>query len=301
MGRLLHGGLSGVCFVNLLSILAAAELPELSKIERQPASCVAWLSDYALAMDAAEAQRKMTLLWFYDPKAATENARFAKEVLSQDRIEDLIERQCVAVKVPLDAHFVVEGKEVQVLRHAAFAEMRGRPGLAMVDMTDKESPLFRRVVSAYPFGPMAITAENLTALLELPRGTLTQRTLIFAVRTHPEHPASAASRCSPLLAEETESHAQHQASITLQGHHNWESRFQAINARLPGGLVAQEVCAESWPGQNLVEAAEECVDSWRQSPGHWSAVSGASELFGYDMKRGRNGVWYAAGIFAHRH
>ena len=139
---------------------------------------------------------------------------------------------------------------------------------------------------------------RLAALLDLPLGTLTQRTLIFAVRTHPEQPSSARSHLSPLLAQETESHAYYQASITLQGHHHWESRFHAINARLPAGLLAQEVCAESWPGQTLVEAADDCVHAWRQSPGHWEAVRSRHALFGYDMQRGANGIWYATGIFA---
>ena len=130
------------------------------------------------------------------------------------------------------------------------------------------------------------------------RGSLTQRTLIFAVRTHPERPASATGHFSYVLARESESHAWHQAHITLQGHHNWNSRFHSINAELPGGLLAKEVCAESWPGQNLLEAAEECVHSWRQSSGHWDAVRSEHVLFAYDMKRGANGIWYAAGIFA---
>jgi hypothetical protein len=137
-------------------------------------------------------------------------------------------------------------------------------------------------------------------MLDLPKGSLTQRTLIWAVRTHPESPASASTSLFPVLEQETEKHAFHQASITLQGHHNWESRFHSINARLPDGLVSQEVCAESWPGQNLVEAAEECVHSWRQSSGHWDAVSRKHAYYAYDMKKGRNGVWYATGIFAVR-
>ena len=53
--------------------------------------------------------------------------------------------------------------------------------------------------------------------LYLPRGTLTQRTLIFAVRSHAESPASTTGDFSPILARESESHARHQASITLQG------------------------------------------------------------------------------------
>ena len=62
----------------------------------------------------------------------------------------------------------------------------------------------------------------------------------------------------------------HQAAILLQGHHGWDSGFHRINARLPNGLVAKEVVAESWPNETLIEACIDCVDSWRQSPGHWA-------------------------------
>ena len=86
-----------------------------------------------------------------------------------------------------------------------------------------------------------------------------------------------------------------------QGHHNWQNRFERINAKLSAGLLAQEVCAESWPGQGLLEAARECVHSWRQSPGHWDAVKTQHPVFGYDMQRGANGVWYATGIFGRQH
>ncbi len=86
----------------------------------------------------------------------------------------------------------------------------------------------------------------------------------------------------------------------MQGHHSWESRFHRINSKLPSGVVAQEVVAESWPNEGLVEACVDCVHSWRQSPGHWGAVRRRHPLFGYDIKRGRNGIWYATGIFGRR-
>jgi hypothetical protein len=99
---------------------------------------------------------------------------------------------------------------------------------------------------------------------------------------------------------EAASHARHQASLDLQGHHQWDQRFHSISAQLPAGLIAQEICAESWPGQPLVAAAQECVHSWRQSQGHWNAVRTRHPLFGYDMQRGASGVWYATGIFGRR-
>jgi hypothetical protein len=65
---------------------------------------------------------------------------------------------------------------------------------------------------------------------------------------------------------------------------------------------ASEVVAESWGlvvgGENVLEAAFSCVDAWRQSSGHWGAVSRPQRYFGYDIARGGNGTWYATGIFA---
>ena len=124
--------------------------------------------------------------------------------------------------------------------------------------------------------------------------------MIYAVRIHPEAPASTQGIFHLALAEEAKSHAHHQASIQVQGHHSWDSRFHRINSKLPGNVLAQEVVAESWPNETLVEACVECVNSWRQSPGHWSAVRARHPLFGYDIKRGRNGIWYATGIFGRR-
>jgi hypothetical protein len=259
---------------------------------------IEWRSDYARALDAAQQERKFALLWFFEPEQADAMAALEQGPLAAPGIAEVLEERYVAVRLPVGARR--DGSDETLLAHPAFGELGGQAGLAIVDLTDEASPHFRRVVSVYPFRRGPITAERLAVLLTLPKGSLTQRTLIYAVRTHPETPQSAQGHFSYVLAEETAKHSGHQASIRLQGHHQWESRFHAINAQLPGGLVAREVCAESWPGQDLLDAAEECVASWRQSAGHWAAVSQRHTLFGYDMQRGANGVWYATGIFASR-
>jgi hypothetical protein len=265
---------------------------------------IAWSSGYHEALDQAETTSKLALLWFFEESFAENssgaNERFEVEQLQDQEIVAKLAENFTAVKLSTSATIESGGRVLKLLDHPAFAELARSPGLAIIDMSEPEGPLYRQVVSVYPFKHEPISLAKLKVLLDLPRGTLTQRTLIFAVRTHPEQPASAIGELSSILTRETENHAWHQASIGLQGHHNWDSRFHAINAQLPGGLAAREVCAESWPGQSLVDAAEECVDSWRQSPGHWEAVSSRHALFGYDMKRGANGIWYAAGIFASR-
>ena len=148
--------------------------------------------------------------------------------------------------------------------------MLGRPGIAMIDFAHADPNLHGYVTSTFPLtSTLAYTPQQMLVILDLPAGTLTQRTLIYAVRVHPEHPASTSGQLDQHLVAEAQSHSENQARMLLQGHHNWETRFHRINAILPAGLCAREVCAESWPGQGLVEGAIECVRSWRCSSGHW--------------------------------
>lgn len=283
-----------VIFTLLLSAAAGTHADE--------PRAVAWRDSYRDAKAAAEGERKLLLVWFYDP--AADNDRLAREVLADVDVVKRIAEGFVPVKVATDAMLKTEEngteKPTRLIDHAAFVELQGKPGLAIIDQTDPASPHFGFVVSIYPLARGDLTAAKLRVLLDLPAGSLTQRTLIYALRTHPDQPASSTGDPLPLLADESQSHSIHQASINLQGHHGWEQRFHSINARLPTGLVSYEVCAESWPGQSLLDAAEECVDSWRQSGGHWNQVSRQAEHYGYDMRRGTRGIWYATGIFARR-
>ena len=50
--------------------------------------------------------------------------------------------------------------------------------------------------------------------------------------------------------------------------------------------------------QGMIDSCIDCVDSWRHSSGHWRGVSRRHRAFGYDIRRGRNGIWYGTGIFA---
>jgi hypothetical protein len=193
---------------------------------------------------------------------------------------------------------MVNGQSQRVMESGAFGELHKRPGIAVIDFAHHDSHYAGAVVSILPLGAgTRCSTHEIAALLDLPPGTLTQRTLIYAVRIHPESPASTTGQLNPQLLQEAETHSQYQATIRLQGHHLWNTRFQRINRVLPAGWAASEVCAESWPGQGLIDAATECVRSWRLSSGHWGAVRTKHPYFAYDMKRGSNGVWYATGIF----
>jgi hypothetical protein len=292
MGRFRSVKGAVLCFLVLWITFAESQASDIST--------PSWLVSYDKALASAKSDRKWLLVWIFDPASSEANAELQTSVLAEQEIVERLSASYVAVKLPLTATTNREEKEVRLIEQSGFAELRGRPGLAIIDQTDENSPLFGQVVSVYPFYRRNITAPHLAALLDLPHGTLTQRTLIFAIRTHRDRPASATGNMHPLLSVEAQKHSIHQASIGLQGHHNWDARFHAINGRLESGHVAYEVCSESWPGQTMLDAAEECVDSWRQSGGHWGQVSRQASYYGYDMRQGRNGVWYATGIFGRR-
>lgn len=257
-----------------------------------------WYGEYGEATDAAKREGKIVLIFF---EGDTENSRrFKSKTLSDPAVVDKLER-VVRVKLPVDAKILVGGEEVELLKHTAFAEMLGKAGVAMIDFTDKGARQYGAVVSTFPFlNGSPYNMQETLVILDLPPGTLTQRSLIYAVRTHPERPASTDGQLDPVLVEEAERHSKYQARLRLQGHHQWETRFHRINGKLPAGLTSTEVCAESWPGEGLLEAAIECVRCWHFSAGHWGAVSAPQRLYGYDMKRGSNRIWYATGIFGHR-
>lgn len=264
-------------------------------------SLLVWHDDYGQAMDAAIEQQRMMLIFFFDPARPESLLAFEQESLANPKNREIMAREFVSAKLPTDTVITRGGKPLELLKHPAFAEMLGRPGVAVLDFAHPGTEYSGHVVSTFPFvSGKYYSRPVLLIVLNLPPGTLTQRTMIYAVRIHPEAPASTQGQFHGVLADEANRHSSHQAAILVQGHHNWESRVQRISTRLQTVGGAEEVVAESWPSENLVEACVDCVDSWRHSPGHWQAVRTRHPLFGFDIQRGRNGIWYATGIFGHR-
>lgn len=287
----------GLCVLAALSTRVIAYEPAATGV---PAvKPLRWQTDYAKAMKSAGARRQMMFVYFR-PDAPTANQQAFESISLANRdVVEALSRMSL-VQLPLNATITSEGKPVRLLDHGAFAELGGGAGLAIIDMAHPEQPYYGHVVTTLPLVSgkyYQFRPEHLAVALKLPPGTLTQRTMVFAVRIHPESPASTVGEFHPALAEEAESHSDYQAQIRVQGHHQWGSRFQRIRGRLPFNLLAREVVAESWPNERIMDAAVDCVDCWRQSSGHWSAVRARHPLFGYDMRRGSNGVWYATGIF----
>lgn len=262
---------------------------------KEDEASVQWGDDYMAAYGEAQEAKQFLLINFEGDESAQ---RDLDAVIERDEALRAKLTAMTLVRVPRDVEVEEDGKLVKLLDHAAFAEMHGRPGLAIIDLANEDEDYYADVVSAYPFMSSKYyrwRPEYLKEIVDLPAGTITQRTMVWAVRIHPEDPASTRGRQHTTLARAAESHSRLQARIQRQGHHNWNSRFQQISSA--GGGSASEVVAESWPNQTMIDSCIDCVDSWRHSPGHWRAVRSRHRSYGYDIRRGRNGIWYGTGIF----
>lgn len=292
--------LNRACLCLLACQLAIAA--SLTAADEAPADAQSlhWETDYATAWRQARDEKKMLLLFFVEPKT-TPTRKMVEDAFTKDA--DLTKQLggYVLAKLPVDARMEIDGKPTTLLKHASLAEMHGREGLAIIDLASEGEDFYGYVVSAFPFMQgkyYRLKRDHLGPILDLPEGTITQRTMIWAVRMHPEKPASTRGTRSKTLLSEAHSQSRYQADIGVQGHHRWDFRFARILRLLGGRRTPVEVVAESWPNETMIDSCIDCVDSWRQSPGHWSAVKSYQTVYGYDIQRGHNGIWYGTGIFA---
>lgn len=256
-----------------------------------------WRTDYNKAYQAAKRDKRMLLINLTSKSTSSQQASVDKYAATPAMMKKLqgVER----LRLPVEAEITVDGKSQRLVSFAAFSQLQGGAGFVLLDLKHEGTNHYGHAVNVLPYASGKFyhwQNNHLSVVLDLPAGTLTQRTMIWAVRTHPEAPQSTYGAHHPTLANGAASHSSYQASIGNQGHHNFSSRFQQLSGAT-GGPVS-EVVAESWPGQNMIDSCIDCVQSWRGSSGHWRGVSGRHRAFGYDIRRGRNGIWYGTGIFA---
>jgi hypothetical protein len=257
-----------------------------------------WHTDYGEAWRRAVAEKKDLVIYFR----------------KDNRIDDVLEnkdlkkslRRFVCLKVPT----TYEYKGQRLLDYDALEDMAGKPGLVVVSLRDPKLPTHNQVISAHPFlasryswvpdyGP-----REIEHILDLPaRATLSQRSMIYAIWVHPERPRSIFGVAHSAFLGHAARHSTRQASMRNQHHADLIGTLGRLEGEMGKGLGnGSEVVAESWGafvgGETVLEASFSCIDAWRHSSGHWSAVSNEHTYFGYDIARSSSGTWYATGIFA---
>jgi hypothetical protein len=257
-----------------------------------------WRTDYNRAYQAAKRNKRMLLINLTSSSTNNLQASVDKYMTNTPALAKKLEN-VERLRLPIETEITVEGTPQRLVSFPAFAQLQGGAGFVLIDLQNEGAEHYGHAVNVLPYSSGKYyhwQNSSLSVILDLPPGTLTQRTMIWAVRTHPEAPQSTYGSHHPTLANGAASHSSYQANIGQQGHQNFGTRFHQLSGAT-GGAVS-EVVAESWPGQNMIDSCIDCVRSWRGSSGHWRGVSGRHRAFGYDIRRGRNGIWYGTGIFA---
>ncbi len=278
---------------------SAANDPATASPRETTVAGLSWQTDYPSAFRLARSKKQLLLINFVDDPDSTVQQELEQTISSDSGLQEKL-RGMVLLRVSQDAEILTEGKPEQLLGLAAFQEMHGHAGIAMIDLAHADEPYFGRVVSAYPFTSGKYyrwQSQLLATILDLPPGTITQRSMVWAIRVHSHNPASTQGTASPVLMTAAASHSVYQARTGNMGHHNSHSRFSQIRASIPGSRVS-EVAAQSWRNQTMLDSCLDCVRSWRHSSGHWSSIRRHHRLYGYDICQGRSGLWYGTGIFA---
>ena len=283
-------------------LLAATPLATAASGEQQRQQEVRQENNYSEATALAKQLHAM-LLVSLEPNAPSANGtdsvgqRLETQAVGQ-RFKDS-DTPWVFCRLGINDTSAIDGALTKLVNHPSLVELRHGPGIFVVDYAHAEDGLKGRIVSILPRTPgkyYQFSPSHIDELATLPAGTLTQRSMVLAVRVHPERPQSVSGMRDPMLAREAAAHSAHQARIGKQGHHNWQTRSQRILRNQGFSGSPQEVCAESWENQDLLDSCVDCVASWRQSSGHWNAVKSEQSAYGYDIRRGSNGIWYATGI-----
>lgn len=239
-----------------------------------------WHDDYFTAYSQAEQEGKLLFIFFRDEKQPLVADSYQHTVLTDEILTEPLAK-VVRVVVPTDIR-IPETNEL-LLEHPAFAHQAQRQGIAILDLTDPQSNLYGTVISAHPFkSGRHLTARSTKIVLELPRGTITQRSIIYAARVHPRRPAGAQGRATVKLLTFAKDHSHTMARSSSMYHSNY------------GGM---EIVANIGPQGTIIDTAKSLINMWYHSPAHWNILSGKHGGFGLDMQRSRNGHWYATGVF----
>jgi len=268
-----------------------------------------WETDYERAMEKAKRASQNLLIYLCaDDETEIPEALAALPLVSACRKFDTIVLDdnsvrsglCpyVLLKLPIDTKITGnEDTESTIYSLPGFEHMVGHPGLVVLDFEHRDEPYYSEVVGILPFMQgVSPTAEQTDTFLRLPPGTLTQRTLTYVVRIHPDQPLSSDGEPAPVVVQAATEHALYQAERGVLGHQNFSVRSSQAKEVLGGGMPA-EICAQSRNGVGLFEGAISCMRAWRYSSAHWSIAKRSHRYYGYDMAPSKNGAWYAVGFF----
>lgn len=284
--------------------------PEVATEEASPAkppetqlAAVKWHEDYLSAYQEAITKKSRLLMLFRD-RAEPDSVTTSTSGVGAPELQPLLEG---FVRVVMPVNFVAPGGKAGespklLLEHRSFRHLGVRPGIAVVDLTDSTSPTFGRVVSAVHQPENGkYTPEILAEMLKLPAGSVSQRTLLLAVRTSVRNGGVSTLESSPLLNKLAGRNSRLMAYYGKSGSFEQENRQQAVAAVYGEDVELQELVYAADSATSIQEASIQAVQSWLQVPENLDVLSGQIEALGVEMVQSPDSdSWYATILIVRR-
>ena len=267
-----------------------------------PAESLSWHSDYLAAYVEASQEKRFLLMLF------RENAIGGEPLAPTDSVFDPSLRpmleQFSRVELPLNAAMPnVSSKSEDpeqdalpnlLLKHRSFRHLGMRPGIAVVDLTDPASPNHARVVSVLPLPENGqFNNADLMLALNLPQGAISQRTLLFAIRSTVPDSSLSMREFSQTLIELAHRNSRFMANAGQVGSFDRENRAQQIEKEFGPQAKLKELVFATEAETRIQDAALQAVTSWISNSESFDILDSPARAMGMEMfQNSESGRWF---------
>lgn len=272
---------------------------ETPSVELKPNGRLKWHRDYFTAYDeAAGAHHRLVILFLDEGSETVSTSRGGLEKADVEAVLGNVTR----LHLPLD--FRLTGSETPLLEHRSFRHLGGQPGVVIIELSDPKNPLFGQAVSALRLPAEGqFSVESLQRLLDLPTGSIGQRSLLFAIR-------SAVATSEPDSARLDSPLFNVSPNATLSDLANRNSRFMAHIGRVDlfetgrrqeilrrtfgNGVQIHELTFGTTEAMPIQEAAAQTVRNWTRDEKSAAALNEPATAYGLDLFQSpESGRWFA--------
>jgi hypothetical protein len=181
-----------------------------------------------------------------------------------------------------------------LLKHRSFRHLGVRSGIAVVDLTDPESANHARVVSVLPLPDNGLFSDDeLMLALNLPKGAISQRTLLFAVRSTVPDSGLSMRQFSPTLIELAHRNSKYMASVEKIESFEQDARREQIAEEFGQQAELQELFFATESDATIHEAARQAVTRWTETSAAFDVLTTPATAMGMDMfQSSASGRWF---------
>jgi hypothetical protein len=269
--------------------------------EQLPGS-LTWHSDYLAAYFEAAREKRFLLMLFRESIVGGDVVTSADSFFAPS-MRPMLE-QFSRVELPLNAAMPdnSEPRSVEaennlpnlLLKHRSFRHLGVRPGIAVVDLTDPESTNHARVVFVLPLPENGLFGDDeLMLALSLPKGAISQRTLLFSIRSIVPDSSLSMRKFSPTLIELAHQNSKYMASVEKIELFEQVARRKQIAGEFGQQAELRELFFATESDTTIHDAARQAVTRWTESSDAFDVLTTPATAMGMDMfQSAESGRWF---------